>query len=691
MKRLALILSLMLLLALAACDTMGPTAQETPAGGTPADTTGEQGVTGGDEAATPAAEGGEVATPPTEGGETAGVAGADLQGVTWEWVSLVDPMGQTTANDPARYTIVFNDGGTANIKADCNNVIANYFTDGTMLTIEPGVTSLAACPEDSQDQIFVNSLTSAESYVVEDGELFITLTADSGTLMFRTGGTGEVPGEMPQEAGPSLTGVTWEWVQAVTSIETIDVADPTRYTITFNEDGTANIKADCNSVLATYTTEGESMTLMMGPSTLVACPEDSQVDAFLAGLGVVGAYSFDGADLLLRNIAADGGVLRFRAAAGAAEPAPADSLTGVVWQWVSTTTPTEQIAVADPTRYTITFNEDGTAGIQADCNVGNATYTTGEGNTLSITLGVSTLAFCENSQDQQFRTGLSAAAVYFFQDGDLFIDMVAGSGTMRFVNGGAPQPEAEAPAGDALTGVTWQWVSTTTPVEVITAADPTRYTITFNEDGTVAIQNDCNSGTATYTSGEGGTIDIVPGAMTAAACPADSQSAPFMAGLDAAAIYFFQDGDLFMDLFASGGTMRFTAAEGPGKGETGMPPGAAGELVGPTWQLNLIAKADGNITVNDPTRYTLAFNADGTANWQADCNVGGATYTTGEGGALTITLGPSTMAFCGPGSLDQIYLGGLSNAMSYAMQDGNLVITMLYESGTLVFSPVAGP
>lgn len=690
MKRLALILGLMLLLALAACDTMGPTAQETPAG-TPADTTGEQGVTGGDEAATPAAEGGEVATPAAEGGETAGVVGADLQGVTWEWVSLVDPMGQTTANDPTRYTIVFNDGGTANIKADCNNVIANYFTDGTMLTIEPGVTSLAACPEDSQDQIFVNSLTSAESYVVEDGELFITLTADSGTLMFRGGATGEVPGETPQQAGPSLTGVTWEWVQAVTSIETIDVADPTRYTITFNEDGTANIKADCNSVLATYTTEGESMTLMMGPSTLVACPEDSQVDAFLAGLGVVGAYSFDGADLLLRNVAADGGVLRFRAAGGVVEPTPADSLTGVVWQWVSTTTPTEQIAVADPTRYTITFNEDGTAGIQADCNVGNATYTTGEGNTITITLGVSTLAFCENSQDQQFRTGLSAAAVYFFQDGDLYIDMVAGSGTMRFVNGGATQTEAETPAGDALTGVTWQWVSTTTPVEVITAADPTRYTLTFNEDGTVAIQNDCNSGTATYTTGEGGTIDIVPGAMTAAACPADSQSAPFMAGLDAAAIYFFQDGDLFMDLFASGGTMRFTAAEGPGKGETGMPPGVAGDLVGPTWQLNLIAKADGNITVNDPTRYTLAFNADGTANWQADCNVGGATYTTGEGGALTITLGPSTMAFCGPGSLDQIYLGGLSNAMSYAMQDGNLVITMLYESGTLVFSPVAGP
>ncbi len=680
MKRLVLILSLVLLLALAACDTMGPTAQE----GTP---TVEQGVTGG-EAATPAV-GGEVTPPADTAGETADAAGADLRGVTWEWVSLVDPMGQTAINDPTRYTITFNEGGVANVKADCNNVIANYFTDGVTLTIEPGISTLAACPEDSQDQLFVSSLGSAASYIVEDGELFITLTADSGTLMFRGGGAAGA-GEAPQ-AAPTLTGVTWEWTQSVTSVETIDVVDPTRYTITFNNDGTANIKADCNSVLANYTTAGESMTLTMGPSTLVACPEDSQVDAFLAGLAATGAYMFDGNDLLLRNVAADGGVMRFRAAGGATtEPPATDSLTGVVWQWASTTTPTEEITVADPTRYTIIFNEDGTAGIKADCNVGNATYTTGDDSTISITLGVSTLAFCENSQDQQFRTGLSAAAVYFFQEGDLYIDMLAGSGTMRFVNGGspdAPAGETEAPAGDVLTGVTWQWVSTTTPIEQITVADPTRYTITFNEDGTVAIKNDCNTGSASYTTGEGGAIDITPGPTTLAMCPEDSQSAPFMAGLDAAAIYFFQDGDLFMDMFAGGGTMRFAAQGGPDKGGAGALPGASGELVGTNWQLTQIAKTDGAITVNDPTRYTITFNADGTANWQADCNVGGATYTTGDGGALTITMGVSTMAYCGPGSLDQIYLGGLSNAMSYAIQDGNLVITMLYESGTLVFSP----
>ena len=44
-------------------------------------------------------------------------------------------------------------------------------------------------------------------------------------------------------------------------------------------------------------------------------------------------------------------------------------------------------------------------------------------------------------------------------------------------------------------------------------------------------------------------------------------------------------------------------------------------------------------------------------------------------------------AFCGPGSFDQIFLGGLTNAMGYRVEEGNLLIDMLYESGTLMFVP----
>jgi len=699
MKRLVLILSLVLLLALAACDTMGPPQEAISTGVAPVATIGEEGATAlPQEVATAAPSTGEEAE-----GET--TAGSDLLGVTWEWVSLVDPAGQTTATDPTRYTITFNGDGTANLKADCNNATATYVTDGVNLNIEPGATSLALCPSDTQDQLFLNSLSAADSYVVQDGELFITMVGESGTIIFRPAGSGgaaegeSTEGEAP-EAAPALTGTTWEWTQTVTMVGTTNAADPTRYTVTFNEDGTANIQADCNTVLGNYTSDATgAFTLTLGPSTLMACPEDSQVNEFLAGLAVLGAYQFDGDNLILRNIAADGGAMTFRPAGAAQAPSGTSpivptELVGVTWEWFNTTTgAAEDIIVADPTRYQITFNDDGTAGMVADCNVGNATYTAGDDGTLTITLGVSTLAFCDNSQDTQFRAGLEAAASYAIVDGVLNITQTDG-GTMRFraAQVGGPPPLTTT---DTLTGVTWQWAGTTTPVETIAVADPTRYAVVFNEDGTANITADCNVGAATYTTGEGGTITVTPGAMTLAMCPEDSQGTQFMAGLSSAAVYFFQDGDLYIDMFASGGTMRFTPAtttEGeigggePGKGETGALP-TAGDLTGRTWQLTLISKADGNITINDPTRYTLTLNADGTANVQADCNVNIMTYTLGEGNTLTITPGISTMAFCGPGSLDQVYLGGLSNAMGYRLEEGNLIIDMLYESGSLIFMP----
>ena len=105
MKRLALILGLVLLFALAACDTMGP--QEA------LPTTGVGTTVAGEATAVPVDA---TVVAPAEGeGETAATPGADLRGTTWEWVSLVDASGQTTATYPARYTITFNEGDVANV------------------------------------------------------------------------------------------------------------------------------------------------------------------------------------------------------------------------------------------------------------------------------------------------------------------------------------------------------------------------------------------------------------------------------------------------------------------------------------------------------------------------------------------------------------------------------------------------
>ena len=67
--------------------------------------------------------------------------------------------------------------------------------------------------------------------------------------------------------------------------------DQSRYTVTFNEDGTAAIKADCNNVAATYTTEETNISIVPGASTLAACPEDSLGDKFIAGLSGATSYN----------------------------------------------------------------------------------------------------------------------------------------------------------------------------------------------------------------------------------------------------------------------------------------------------------------------------------------------------------------------------------------------------------------
>jgi len=521
------------------------------------------------------------------------------------------------------------------------------------------------------------------------------MLADGGTMIFRQA-AGAAGGEAPDGAGTSPTLLeTWQWVETTTPTETIAAADPTRYTITFNNDGTANLMADCNVGGATYTTgEGGAIDITLGVSTLAFC-ENSQDQQFRAGLEAATTFSFEETFLVLDL--ADGGVMRLQPAAATGEgPEAAPALTGATWQWVQTVTPETTVVAADPTRYTITFNDDGTAAIQADCNSVTATYTASEADgTLTITPGASTAMACpEDSQATDFLNGLSAAAIYFFQDGDLYIDMLASSGTMQFTtDAGALEG---APAEPVLTGAVWQWTEIRSANTATAVADPTRYTITFNEDGTAAIKADCNSVTATYTAADGA-MTLTLGASTLAACPPDSQANEFTAGLSTVTGYSFQDGYLLLTL-ADGGTMLFSTAMTEGAaagGEAGAVEGGEGDtadkgpaagLTGVTWTWTALHTPASSTTVNDPSRFTLTFNADGTANIQADCNQVIASYTVSEGNLLTITPGPSTMAFCGPGSLDQIYLGGLTNAMGYRLESGELIIDMLYESGSLVFA-----
>ena len=172
---------------------------------------------------------------------------------------------------------------------------------------------------------------------------------------------------------------------------------------------------------------------------------------------------------------------------------------------------------------------------------------------------------------------------------------------------------------------------TTTPTETIVAVDPTRYTITFNEDGTANITNDCNSVTATYTADETGALTIIPGASTAVGCPADTQDFLFLSALATATTYFAIDtgNDLYIDLAADAGTMRLQPATAGGLETAPL----ATSLTGTTWEWVSVIDPMGQTASADPTRYTILFNEDGTADITADCG-GVAGRDSAEGRAL---------------------------------------------------------
>ena len=115
-------------------------------------------------------------------------------------------------------------------------------------------------------------------------------------------------------------------------------------------------------------------------------------------------------------------------------------------------------------------------------------------------------------------------------------------------------PRSHDPAD--IVGKQWQWLSTQTPVEKIEAADPARYTLLLGEDGRAQLQFDCNRGGGDYTIGEG-QLEFGMLISTRMACPEDTQDQVFMRQLEAVRVFFVDDGHMYLDLFADGGTMKF--------------------------------------------------------------------------------------------------------------------------------------
>ena len=116
-------------------------------------------------------------------------SGGDITGPTWHLISLTTNTPPRAAPVPEEtrenYTITFNDDGTFSAKADCNQVAGTYtITGNAQISIAPGPSTLAACPEGSLGDAYVAALGQAATFTTTSDQLTLTL-ADDGTLAFQ--------------------------------------------------------------------------------------------------------------------------------------------------------------------------------------------------------------------------------------------------------------------------------------------------------------------------------------------------------------------------------------------------------------------------------------------------------------------------------------------------------------------------
>lgn len=213
----------------------------------------------------------------------------------WRWHGFSGPEEQFTVVTPERYQAIFNEDGTVSIVADCINALGSFTDMDGALSVAIGPMTMAACPDGSRSDQFVTLLGAAARYFFADGNLFIDLMADGGTMRLDPAGEAAASAEADDAAAVDAAALQalvagamanpWRWTSLGSTDETITIEDPASYVVTFIDDGTVEVLADCNSAFGTYTLDGADVTIEIGPATLAACPGDSRSEQFLQLLG----------------------------------------------------------------------------------------------------------------------------------------------------------------------------------------------------------------------------------------------------------------------------------------------------------------------------------------------------------------------------------------------------------------------
>lgn len=341
---------------------------------------------------------------------------------TWQWTSLESAILDVGITNPEKYLLQFNEDDTVTIQADCNLVEATYTSTGSSLNIHlnppTAPATLADCPDAPLGEFYLLSLDTSQDFTMGDNTLMLMVggvDGGAGVMYFS-----EIGIELPE-------------------------------TETGNSEGAATPSAPAAADGTGIVNAPDGINMRVGPGTIysvVGIIPDGTVVTIVGVSQDREWWVVENPEAPEEQVWISRNFVQTNTAANdvptVADPEIEPTLLDNPWQWLSLTTPVETTAVSDPTLYTIQFNTDGTAALRADCNTLTASYTTNE-NTINISTGATTLVACPgDSLDALYLDTLIQVSTYFFEAGDLYLELPADGGTMRFAPDKPPTPATPA-------------------------------------------------------------------------------------------------------------------------------------------------------------------------------------------------------------------------------------------------------
>ena len=225
---------------------------------------------------------------------------------------------------------------------------------------------------------------------------------------------------------------------------------------------------------------------------------------------------------------------------------------------------------------------------------------------------------------------------------------------------------AQAPAlvPSTLGGTSWQLVvfhgadGTTVKPD-----DGSKYTLKFNNDGKVAVRVDCNRGSARWTSGRPGQIELGPMSLTRAMCAPGSMHDRLVQDWSRVRSYAMKDGHLFLSLAADSGVYEFESL-------------SSADIEGAEWHVSAVDNGhQATASTLSGTSLSLKFSR-GSVSGSSGCNRFHGPYTK-NGSHLALGAVAVTRKACtGEGVMEQEqrFLSALPSVATFRLEGDALVL-----------------